>query len=91
MGVLIASTFFAVLDPLLQGLFRMLGWANFYIDHKFYITSIIGATLLLQTVIMNPGGLGQVVRPITRWLAGERFSLHDESGPIHTGTAHVRA
>ncbi|MFL6238727.1 MAG: branched-chain amino acid ABC transporter permease [Actinomycetes bacterium] len=93
-GVIIASAFFAVLDPLLAGIFDKLGASNFYIDHKFYLTSLIGATLLLQTVIMNPGGLGQAIGPVTRWLGGARFSMrhHDAAAVTQTQTtASVRA
>jgi branched-chain amino acid transport system permease protein len=79
-GVIAAAAFFALIDPLFGGLFGHLGWSNFYTDHKAYISNIIGAGLLLQTVIFNPGGLGQVLRPFTRWFAGHRFSVHDEHG-----------
>ena len=79
-GVIAAAAFFALVDPLFGGLFGHLGWSSFYTDHKAYISNIIGAGLLLQTVIFNPGGLGQVIRPFTRWFAGHPFSLHDEHG-----------
>jgi branched-chain amino acid transport system permease protein len=91
-GVIIASAFFALLDPILDTLSTWTGWNNYYFDHKFYISSLIGATLLLQTVVMNPGGLGQVTRPLTRWLAGGRFTFHDPDGTHATaGSANVRA
>ena len=55
----------------------------------------IGAGLLLQTVIFNPGGLGQVLRPFTRWFAGHRFSMHEEHGDAAAaalvGAGDVRA
>ena len=79
-GVIAAAAFFALIDPLFAGLAHHTGWLNFYTDHKAYISNIIGAGLLLQTVIFNPGGLGQVLRPFTQWFAGHRFSLHDEHG-----------
>jgi hypothetical protein len=68
-------------------------WGNFYFDHKFYISNTIGAALLLQTIIVNPGGLGQVVSPITRWFAGGRFTLHDPDGGPAAGSqvSDVRA
>jgi branched-chain amino acid transport system permease protein len=77
-GVIVASAFFALLSSLLGGIFGHLGGANFYVDHKDYISDLIGAVLLLQTIIMNPGGLGQVLSPVTRWLSGQRFSLHGD-------------
>ena len=79
-GVIAAAAFFALLDPIFSGIASGTGWLNFYTDHKAYISNIIGAVLLLQTVIFNPGGLGQVIRPFTRWFAGHPFSLHDEHG-----------
>jgi branched-chain amino acid transport system permease protein len=82
-GVVIAAVFFALISPsspMLGSLSNHTHWGNFYFDHKFYISNTIGALLLLQTIVMNPGGLGQVVAPFTRWFAGGRFSLHDDSG-----------
>jgi branched-chain amino acid transport system permease protein len=79
-GVIAAAAFFALVDPLFAGLAHHTGWLNFYTDHKAYISNIIGAGLLLQTIIFNPGGLGQVLRPFTRWFAGHKLSMHDEHG-----------
>ncbi|HET6909540.1 MAG TPA: branched-chain amino acid ABC transporter permease [Mycobacteriales bacterium] len=79
-GVVAAAAFFALLDPILSGIAHSTGWINYYTDHKAYISNIIGAVLLLQTLIFNPGGLGQVLRPFTRWFGGHPFSLHDEHG-----------
>ncbi|MDX6284966.1 MAG: branched-chain amino acid transport system permease protein [Frankiales bacterium] len=90
-GVVIASAFFGLLNPILDWFFNTIGRADWYVDHKNYVPGLIGATLLLQTIIMNPGGLGQVVRPIGRWLAGGRFTFHDESESADVGGRHVRA
>jgi branched-chain amino acid transport system permease protein len=82
-GVVIAAAFFALISPtspMLGSLANATHWGNYYFDHKFYISNTIGAVLLLQTIILNPGGLGQVVAPFTRWFAGHRFTLHDPSG-----------
>jgi branched-chain amino acid transport system permease protein len=84
-GVMAAAVFFALVNPILQSVATHTGWLNFYTDHKFYISNIIGATLLLQTVIMNPGGLGQVIRPFARWFGGHKFSLHDPDGGSGVG------
>jgi branched-chain amino acid transport system permease protein len=77
-GVIAAAAFFALIDPLFSGLAHHTGWLNYYTDHKQYVSNAFGALLLLQTVIFNPGGLGQVLRPFTRWFAGHRFTMHDE-------------
>ncbi|HUR06534.1 MAG TPA: branched-chain amino acid ABC transporter permease [Nonomuraea sp.] len=57
------------------------------------IVGFIGALGLLLTIVLNPGGIAQQIRPITRWLAGHPFSLHDakESGPASVEGSSVRA
>ena len=87
-GVMAAAVFFALvspISPLMAAIAQHTGWLNFYTDHKFYISNLIGAVLLLQTVILNPGGLGQVLRPFSRWFAGHPFSLHDPDGGSGVG------
>ncbi|HET6816292.1 MAG TPA: branched-chain amino acid ABC transporter permease [Mycobacteriales bacterium] len=82
-GVIIAAVFFALvspISPMMGAIAQHTGWLNFYNDHKFYISNVIGAVLLLQTVVLNPGGLGQVIRPFARWFAGHPFTLHDPDG-----------
>jgi branched-chain amino acid transport system permease protein len=93
-GVIAAAAFFALIDPLFTGFAHHTGWLNWYTDHKAYIQNLVGAVLLLQTVIFNPGGLGQVLRPFTTWFSGKRFSLHDEgdaAGAALGGADSVRA
>jgi branched-chain amino acid transport system permease protein len=84
-GVIAAAIFFALVNPLLEGLAAHTGWSDFYGGHKFYISNAIGAALLLQTVILNPGGLGQVIRPFARWFSGHRFTMHDPDGGSGVG------
>src|SRR5581483_8632889 len=82
-GVVLAAIFFALtspISPLLQSLANATHWGTYYGNNKFYVSNVIGAVLLLQTVILNPGGLGQVLRPFSRWFAGHPFSLHDPDG-----------
>jgi ABC-type branched-subunit amino acid transport system permease subunit len=79
-GVIGAAVFFAVISdksPVLGWVSQHTGWGTFYDDHTFYISNVIGAVLLLQTIIMNPGGLGQVLRPFLQWMRGHKFTLHD--------------
>ena len=87
-GVVGAAVFFAVvspISPLLQNLATATGWGTYYGNNKFYISNVIGAALLLQTVILNPGGLGQVIRPFARWFGGHPFTLHDPDGDAGVG------
>ena len=75
-GIVLASMFFAIFPLVATNL-------------AVYVT-IIGALLLLFTLAMFPGGLGQQLRPITEWLRGKPFSFkHDDSG-VASGGAGVR-
>jgi len=38
---------------------------------------IIGPLLLLVNLIQFPGGIGQQIRPLQRWMTGHRFDRHD--------------
>jgi len=38
---------------------------------------VIGPLLLLLTLTLFPGGIGQQIRPFVRWLGGHRFDIHD--------------
>jgi branched-chain amino acid transport system permease protein len=88
-GVAIGGVFFALLDYLLDKLFTwhpFMGVAKhipvldgYYGPNKGALAGLIGAVLLLQTLIFNPGGIGQAVGPIQRWLKGQPFTLHDPS------------
>jgi branched-chain amino acid transport system permease protein len=38
---------------------------------------VLGPLLLLLTLTLFPGGIGQQIRPFTQWLVGKRFDIHD--------------
>ena len=38
---------------------------------------VLGPLLLLLTLTLFPGGIGQQLRPLVRWLGGQRFDIHD--------------
>jgi len=85
-GVVIASAFFA-LFPYIAELWT---WLAHYIESlgraMGNVTIVFGASLALLTIILHPGGIGEQVSPITRWLGGKRFSLHpEEHGAGHEG------
>jgi branched-chain amino acid transport system permease protein len=103
-GVVVASAFFAILEYLLDKLFLAQAvhdklenvpvLKGYYGTNKGSLAGLIGAALLLQTLIFNPGGLGAQLRPLSRWLTGHPFSLHDPSadaGPGAVEGSHVRA
>lgn len=92
-GVVIGSFFFALLDYFLEragltGLLEPLIGESAQFSGQF-----IGALLLVLTLIQNPGGIAQQLRPLTRWFGGGRFTLHDhsDSGPAAVEGSSVRA
>ncbi len=75
----------------MSNIFKLFGGELFYIDRKAYLPGLIGAVLLLDTVVRRPGGLGQIISPLSNWMSGKPFSLH---GDDHAGSevaADVRA
>ncbi|MCU1603118.1 MAG: amino acid/amide transporter rane protein 2, family [Frankiales bacterium] len=105
LGVVVAGLFFGLINEMLDGLLY-LHWVRDVVKHipvlngyydsdvkASYLASLIGALLLLQTLIFNPGGLGASLRPVARWMTGHRFELHDTtaSGPAAVEGSSVRA
>lgn len=75
-GIVFASMFFAIFPLVATNL-------------AVYVT-IIGALLLLFTLALFPGGLGQQLRPITEWLRGRPFTFRHDEGGVASGGAGVR-
>jgi branched-chain amino acid transport system permease protein len=82
-GVVIGSVFFALLEEKL--LVEMLDFGWFSLEHFLdatiglpvdFVGLIVGPVLLLLTITMYPGGIGQQVAPIRLWLTGHRFDRH---------------
>ena len=76
-GVLLGSAFFALIGYLLDR-FGFLQDALNAIPGAPDLTNevaplVIGPILLLLTLIFTPGGIGQLIRPISAWLGGGRF------------------
>lgn len=79
-GVVIGSTFFAMFP------FLMSQWSA--AEHFFaeslpnrtfeHFTLVIGALLAMFTIVSFQGGIAEQISPITRWLSGQRFSLHPD-------------
>jgi branched-chain amino acid transport system permease protein len=82
-GVVIGSALFAMLDVLLQGrplryIIDVLDWVPGAPDLTPAIARlVIGPILLLLTLTLFPGGIGQQIRPIILWLKGGRFDFKD--------------
>lgn len=84
-GVVIGSAFFALFPFLLT----LIGPLDRFIHNTLNrdpeeLTLIIGPLLALITIISFPGGIAEQLSPITRWLSGQRFTMHPE-GKRHHG------
>jgi branched-chain amino acid transport system permease protein len=80
-GLVIGGAFFALL-PYLIDMIPGVDTALAAIPAPHDLTPeiaplVIGPLLLLLTLTVFPGGIGQQIRPIARWLGGRRFDIHD--------------
>jgi branched-chain amino acid transport system permease protein len=77
-GVVVGSAFFALVGYFFDKLFSHgLSLPGLKALPKEYAPIVIGPMLLLFTLTRHPGGVGQQLRPIQRWLRGGRFSFKD--------------
>lgn len=83
-GVVIGSAFFAVMTRYLP----TAAWFQTLVGNvpgeigtnlQQFGPILLGALLLLLTLIFNPGGIAQQIAPVVRWLKGEPFTLHGQS------------
>jgi branched-chain amino acid transport system permease protein len=79
LGVLIGSAFFALFPFILQEI----GPLNRFVEGTMHrsadeFTLVIGPLLALATMIQFPGGIAEQISPITRWLSGQKFTMHPE-------------
>jgi branched-chain amino acid transport system permease protein len=93
-GVVIGSAFFALIGYLLErfsflqdGLNAIPGAPDLSSE---IAPLVIGPILLLLTLTLYPGGIGQQIRPLQGWLRGRRFDLRDR-GPKEVQITDARA
>ncbi|MBI4259802.1 MAG: branched-chain amino acid ABC transporter permease [Actinobacteria bacterium] len=84
-GVVIGSAFFALFPVLLDTFVASdVGTIRIpFTDVEFLAATLVpllGALLLLLTITLYPGGIGQQLLPIRRWLAGGPFVEHGHRG-----------
>jgi len=93
-GVVIGSAFFSLIDYL----FDKLAFLSDRVDAipvlpdlpAEYVPVVVGPLLLLVNLTTRPGGIGQAIAPVQRWLAGHRFALHAEAaGEIEVSDARA--
>ncbi len=83
-GVVIGGAFFA-LFPFLVELWS--GLEHYVRDElardPSHFSLVFGALLATLTIVQFQGGIAEQISPITRWLRGERFSMHPDGGGKH--------
>ena len=77
-GVVIGSAFFALLEEgALVSMFSLGGFFEGTLGLPTeFVALVVGPILLVLTLTLHPGGIGQQVAPVREWLAGRRFDLH---------------
>jgi branched-chain amino acid transport system permease protein len=82
-GVVCISAFFALfpfLAELITPLERFV--SGTYGRSLSQVALVFGALLAILTIVQAPGGFAEQISPITRWLRGQKFSMHPEGhGP----------
>ncbi|HVF53993.1 MAG TPA: branched-chain amino acid ABC transporter permease [Actinomycetota bacterium] len=78
-GVVIGSAFFALFPYLIQ----LVAPLNHFLEDTLKrdpeeFTLVIGPVLALLTIIQYPGGIAEQLSPVSRWLSGQRFSMHPD-------------
>lgn len=93
-GVVVGAAFFALLGFIIEhipGLETLLHNIPGVPDLPIEVAEfVLGPLLLLLTLTLFPGGLGQQLRPLIQWLSGRRFDIHDR-GAEEVQIADVRA
>lgn len=82
-GVVIGSVFFALLEEgALVSMFNLGGFFEGVLGLPTeFVSLVVGPILLVLTLTLYPGGIGQQIAPIRGWLTGGRFDPH-------AGSAH---
>lgn len=84
-GVVIGSMFFALFPYLVSLSDSLKGFVQDTLQRDpDELVLVVGPLLALLTIIKFPGGIAEQISPITRWFAGERFSMH------HNGHEHSK-
>jgi branched-chain amino acid transport system permease protein len=92
-GIVIGSSLFAMIEYVIHnvpGLERFLVIIPGPTLTGGTAALVIGPLLLLLTLTLFPGGIGQQIRPFVRWLGGQRFDIHDR-GLTEVQVTDIRA
>ena len=82
-GVIIGGAFFATIEHILELVHEYIiiipaGWVGWELGPGLdpTLAPVIGAALLVITLIQFPGGIGQQIAPIQLWIRGGKFDPH---------------
>lgn len=76
-GVIIGSAFFALFPFLIELSSTLEHFVNDTLNRSVsYLPLVVGPALAILTLVAFPGGIAEQISPITRWIRGERFSMH---------------
>jgi len=81
-GVAVGAIIFALLHTVVSHAGPFVSFANLFpastaANILQFGPDLIGAFLLLLTLAFNPGGLAQQLKPVSRWMAGGPFRIHE--------------
>ncbi len=78
-GVIIGSAFFALFPFLVELSSTLEHFVSDTLNRSAsYLPLVIGPALALLTLVQFPGGIAEQISPITRWIRGEKFSMHPD-------------
>ena len=77
-GIVCAAVFMALLySELLVELLHLQGFFEGTLGlPSEFVALVVGPILLLLTLTLHPGGIGEQVAPVREWLLGRRFDIH---------------
>ena len=52
-----------------------------------FIGNFLGTVILVLVLVFRPGGIGQIIRPVTSWLSGGPFSRGDDEVFVEEGVS----
>jgi len=87
LGVIIGSAFFALFPFLVEAISPLNGFIGDTLERDpAEFSLVVGPLLAILTIIQFPGGIAEQLAPITRWLAGKKFTMtHEVRKPDRAG------
>lgn len=90
-GVVIGSAFIALFPFLIELWGSLENFVEGTLNREpSYLPLVVGPALAVLTLVSFPGGIAEQISPITRWLGGDRFSVHPQGHAPKKDKAHKR-